>query len=156
MKPWARALGLLLVALIFVCLWGSLHPGPSVPLTARYLYHTNIANGHGVAFLEISNRSLREFSYTVDSELFVDQRWGRLLYHLNSSGPNSSCSGWLEPRSNVVVQVAAPEKDERFCLSYCRVPTRPENYLSWCFTWVGVRYPFAQKETTIFIYPGQN
>jgi hypothetical protein len=156
MKPWVRALGLLLAALVFVCLGVFMHPGPGAPLTARYLYHTNVANGHGVAFLQIRNLSQRDISFKVDSQSLVDQRWVSILYHLNSPGPNSSFSGWLGPRSNVVIQVAAQEKDERFCLSYCRVPTRPENYLSWGLTWVGLSSPFAQKETTVFIYPGQN
>jgi hypothetical protein len=136
---------------LLACIWIQLHRSQSGPLVGTYLYHTNTVNGHGTAILRVENRSRRGYAFKVETDHLEDSVWGRIAYPGGSL--NSSCAGFVGGESNILVQVHAPDKDERFCITYCRIPSRLENYASWTVTWTGMRYPFGPKDKTIFIYP---
>ena len=70
------------------------------------------------------------------------------------SGPNSVCTGWIGGHSNTLVQVASPQKDVRFCLTYEPVPNRLEYYVSWTLVALNIKSPFLPHTVTELIYPG--
>lgn len=123
------------------------------PLVVTYLYHTNTVNGHGTAILRVQNRTPRDYAFTVDTESLVDRKWGQIVYR--NGDLNSSCSGFVGGGSNILVQVRAPEENERFFLRYSMVPSQLENHASWALTRAGIKYPFGAKDQTIVIYPGK-
>jgi hypothetical protein len=140
-------------------LWFARRAPLPAPLAATYLGCSNVQAGFGVALLEITNRSRRDYTLSVQTETVGNRGWepmGRAVYR-SGSGPQTSYEGWVGAHSNLVLQILAPEQGERFRLTYQPVPTKLENDVSWTLVSFGFRHVFAQpRDKALVVYPERN
>ncbi len=152
-----RLLPILLIVVGLVCatsVWLAYKGSGGGPLDFKVVGRTNDAVGVSCAVVVISNRASRAFAYTLDVQSLGRDGWEQLAQNLQArSGTAFSAAGWLGGGSNVLVQVAVPEKQTRFYLSYRRVPTSVENLVSWTLGAVGIRSPLSPRRNEMLVYP---
>jgi hypothetical protein len=105
-----------------------------------------------ICLVLLTNKSVPPLTYTATAETRLGAAgWARV--QSGEASANNSCSGWVGGHSNLTIQVFAPEKDSRISISYERVPSRVENWITWTFSSVRIRPPFRPTRHTMFIYP---
>lgn len=134
-----------IAAIFAVLLWVGRGSSRGGPLVATFLGRTN----NLYSLLDITNRSRHDMAFKVEVQELGPRGWGPIGY----KGPNSVPGGWLGGCSNTLIKVAAPEKDARLYLTYARVPTQIEKYISWRLASLGIRSPLRPHNRTVLIYP---
>ncbi len=151
MKRIGIGIALFILGVTVTCVWLAHGGSRTGSLQAGFIGRTNVAGG-GYSVLGLTNRTSRDVAFKVEVQALGPQGWGNVLY--NTEGPNSVCTGWIGGHSNALVQVAAPERDVRFCLTYERVPNRLENYISWSLVALRMKPPFPPHSMTVLLSPG--
>jgi len=138
---------LVIAAICGVSLWVARGSSSGRPLIVTFLGRTN----NLYSLLGITNRSRHDMAFKVEVEALGPRGWGPIRYNMDRA--NSSAGGWLGGCSNTLIRVTAPEKDARLYLTYQRVPTQMENYISWTLAPLGIGSPLQPHSRTVLIYP---
>ncbi len=152
MKRLARTWPLLIGLAAALCAWLALRSTRDGPLLVRCATRTAGTASPGSYEVQITNLSSHAYAYGVETEALVGQSW-TVIRPRGLERYNSTTCGWLPGHSQCTVQITAPDSQTRFELNYERVPTRVENWVSWAFTWAGVKYPLSPRSRHLTVYP---